>query len=197
MSSSSKETAFQLGSYRFQIADQPAQVDQIQRLLYRTFVQEVGQYADLGTGWHVDKFHHKNTYLVALRDDVVQGMVAMHDQPPFSVADALTDKSCLQDLCPGLLEVRLLAIEPQARGRQLLAGFIWTLHRYALARGYRHLAISGLAEREPMYRRLGFRPLGGAVRRGAAQYIPMLLDLAEITGRMRRNLSVLGRRIGG
>jgi hypothetical protein len=157
---------FRIGSYRFSLVNQPETIEQIHRLLYRTFVVEIGQYPDSGTGRHIDKFHHKNTYLVAMRDGVVKGMLAVHDQPPFSVADAMTCKEVLERLRPKLLEVRLLAVEMEDRGRQILAGFMWALHQYTVRKGYRYLTISGLVERQKMYLRCGFRPLGTPVCRG-------------------------------
>lgn len=188
--------SFQSGSFRFQLATKPEEIEQIHRLLYRTFVLEIGRYPDAGTGRHVDKFHHKNTYFVALRDGDVRGMLAVHGQPPFSVADLVPCKVDLDRLCPKLLEVRLLAVERMERGRQMLAGLTWSLYQYALHQGCQYLAISGLAERQRMYQRMGFRALGAAVRRGQAWFAPMLLDLADLPERVRRDLRVLRRRMG-
>ena len=75
--------------YRFALALSPDEIDQIHRLVYRTFVIEVKQHADPGGERLIDKFHHKNRYLVAKRASEVRGMVAVHDQQPFSVADAI------------------------------------------------------------------------------------------------------------
>jgi GNAT superfamily N-acetyltransferase len=184
------------GDYHLKLADRPEEIEQIQRLLYRTFVLEIGQHPDAGTGRHVDKFHGKNTYLVAERDGQIKGMLAVHDRPPFSVADALVCKEVLERLCPRLLEVRLLAVERDERGRQIFGGLMGALHRYVVGRGYQYLAISGLRERQSMYLRMGFRPLGPAVRRGRACFVPMLLDMADLPQRVRRDLDALRRRMG-
>jgi hypothetical protein len=53
--------------------------------------------------------------------------------------------------------------------------------------------ISGLQERQPMYERLGFKPLGGPVRRGQAYFVPMLLRLSELSERARRTRDALAR----
>src|SRR5262245_7270521 len=102
----------QVGQYVFKRAETSHEFDQIHRLNHRTFVQEIPQHADNGTGVLVDKFHNKNAYLIVLRDDRVVGMVSAHDEPPFSVSERLTDADILNR--PGVrpLEVRLLAIEP-------------------------------------------------------------------------------------
>ena len=56
-----------LGGCSFRLAQSPEEHEQIPQLLHRTFVLEVRQDADPGTGRLIDKFHHKNTYIVAVR----------------------------------------------------------------------------------------------------------------------------------
>lgn len=91
--------------YQFKLADSADEIEQIQRLVYRTFVVEIKQHPDPGEDRLIDKFHHKNRHLVAIRDGRLCGMVAVHDQPPFSVADAIPAPGLLERLCPDLLEV--------------------------------------------------------------------------------------------
>src|SRR5947208_15947168 len=64
-----------LGRYRFKLAETAAEFEQVHRLNYRTFVREIPQHADSGDGSLVDKFHDKNTYILALRDDQIVGMM--------------------------------------------------------------------------------------------------------------------------
>jgi hypothetical protein len=97
--------------YQFKLAESPDEIEQIHRLIYRTFVVEIKQHADSGDERLVDKFHHKNRYLVAVRRGQVCGMVAVHNQPPFSVSDAIPTHGFLERLGPGVLEVRLLTVE--------------------------------------------------------------------------------------
>jgi N-acyl-L-homoserine lactone synthetase len=179
--------------YDFKLADASGEIDQIHRLVYRTFVMEIKQHPDPGDGRLVDKFHHKNRYLVAVRQRQVCGMVAVHDQPPFSVADAIPVSGVLEELVPRLLEVRLLAVEPGLRHRWLFGGLLWGVYDYAQHLGYRYLAISGLRERQGMYERMGFRPLGGPVPRGQAYFVPMLLDLSGLGQRAQRTRDGLAR----
>lgn len=164
-------------------------------LVYRTFVVEIKQHADPGDSRLIDKFHHKNRYLVALRDGRVCGMVAIHDQPPFSVADALPTRGLLERLCPYLLEVRLLAVEPDQRQRRLFGGLLWAVYDYAQQLGCQYLAISGLRERREMYERMGFRPLGDPVQRGQAHYVPMLLRLSDLDEHAQRTRDRLARAV--
>src|SRR5262245_30317850 len=103
----------QVGRYVFKLAETTKEFEQIHRLNYQSFVGEIPQHADTGAGVLVDKFHTKNAYFIVLRDDRVVGMVSAHDQPPFSIADRLSDPSILTRDGTRPLEVRLLALEPE------------------------------------------------------------------------------------
>jgi aspartate aminotransferase-like enzyme len=175
-----------IGHYVFKRAETKQEFDQVHRLNYRTFVTEIPQHQDPGTGLLVDKFHDKSAYLIALRGGRVVAMVSVHDQPPFSVADRLPDPDVLR--LPGThpLEVRLLAIEPAERNSLMFFGMIWFSYNYALAHGKTHMYISGVEERLGLYRRIGFRPLGPAVRSGGASFVPMVLDLYDMPGHILR-----------
>ncbi len=91
-----------LDRYRFKLAETPEEIEAIQRLCYRTFVVEIKQHPDPGSGRLVDKFHARNHYLIGLRQDRVCGMVAVHDRPPFSVSAALPRPEVLECLSPHL-----------------------------------------------------------------------------------------------
>src|SRR5262249_57424397 len=91
---------------------------------YGTFVGEIPQHADTGTGRLIDKFHHKNTYFIALEDKEVVGMVSVHGQPPFSIADRLPDPTVLERPGTRPLEVRLLAIKSEKRHSVVYSGLV-------------------------------------------------------------------------
>src|SRR5437868_10824631 len=101
-----------VGHYLFKRAESKQEFEQVHRLNHRTFLDEIPQHQPTGTGALVDKFHHKNVYLIVLRDERVVGMVSAHDQPPFSIADRLPSPEILLEPGTRPLEVRLLAIEP-------------------------------------------------------------------------------------
>jgi aspartate aminotransferase-like enzyme len=176
----------QVGRYTFKRAETPQEMEQIHRLNYQTFVSEIPQHPDPGTGRLVDKFHHKNAYFIAVEDDQVIGMVCGHDQPPFSVADRLTNPAVIQQ--PGMrpLEVRLLAVRPEKRNSTIFFGLLWTLYEHAESQGYTHLLLSGLQERLPLYQRLGCKPLGPAVPCGQAAFVPMVMTVGHLPARLAR-----------
>jgi aspartate aminotransferase-like enzyme len=164
------------GRYVFKRADAGSEFEQIHRLNYCTFVEEIPQHAPSPRGRLIDKFHAKNTYFVALFEGRVVGMLSVHDRPPFSVADRLPDPSMLDAPSQRPLEVRLLAVEPSHRSGQVLPGLLFSAFQHARDR-YSHLYISGVAQRVEMYERLGFRPLGPAVGSGSAAFVPMRVSL--------------------
>src|ERR1700724_1127801 len=139
------------GKLIFKRAETAAEFEQIHRLNYRTFAEEIQQYAPDGTGVLVDRFHDKNIYYIAVENGRVLGMVAANDQPPFSVEKRLPDSSILSALGGSLLEVRLLAIEPDCRHRPILACLLWELYCHARSRRYSHLVISGITGNLEMY----------------------------------------------
>ncbi|MCC6420653.1 MAG: aminotransferase class V-fold PLP-dependent enzyme [Gemmataceae bacterium] len=176
----------QVGNYVFKRAETKQELEQIHRLNYQTFVSEIPQHPDPGTGILVDKFHTKNQYLIVQREGQVIGMVSVHDQAPFSVADRLPDPTILSR--PGLrpLEVRLLAVEPEERNSTLFFGLVWFMYEHARSNGYTHLFISGVAERVGMYQRLGFTALGPPVRCGQTSFVPMSLTIGDLPEKIRR-----------
>jgi aspartate aminotransferase-like enzyme/predicted N-acetyltransferase YhbS len=180
----------QVGEYIFKRAETREELEQVHRLNYRTFVSEIPQHADPGSGLLVDKFHDKNAYFIALHDDRVVGMVSVHDQPPFSVAERLSDPTILQ--LPGVrpLEVRLLAVEPTRRNTTVFFGLVWHIYEHARSNGYTHLFISGLEDRLPLYRQIGFEPLGPAVRSGSASFVPMMVTVGQLTRKHERALQL-------
>ena len=161
--------------YILKRAETAGEFEQIHRLNYETFVKQLGQHPDTGTGSLVDKFHGRNLYFIVVCHARVAGIVAVHDDPPFSIADRLADLGALDRLGSRLLEVRLLAVAPQERNRAVFPKLICAVYRHACAHGHSHLLISGLQERLGLYRRLGFRALGPAVPCGRASFVPMSL----------------------
>src|SRR6516162_7200661 len=166
--------------YVFKRAVTTEEIEQIHRLNYRTFVTEIPQHHDTGDGRLVDKFHAKNTYFIAVRRDQVVGMISIHDQPPFSIADRLPDPSILTHPDSRPIEVRLLAVAPEQRKTTVMMGLVSQFYEYARAQGYTHAYLSGVVDRVPLYRQFGFEPLGPAVRSGEASFVPMGITISRL-----------------
>ena len=166
--------------YVFKRAVTTEEIEQIHRLNYRTFVTEIPQHHDTGEGRLVDKFHAKNTYFIAVRRDQVVGMISIHDQPPFSIADRLPDPSILTHPDSRPIEVRLLAVAPEQRKTTVMMGLVSQFYEYARAQGYTHAYLSGVVARVPLYQQFGFEPLGPAVRSGEASFVPMGVTISRL-----------------
>jgi predicted N-acetyltransferase YhbS len=181
-------------SYSFRMAGSESDLEGIRRLNHRTFAEELGQHEPNAEGALADRFEHKSRYRIALFDGRVVGMVSMSDEPPWSIEKRLPDPSVLNQLPGPLIEVRLLAIEPEHRHQMVLAGLLGGVLLHARGNGYGSIIISGITAKIAMYERLGFRALGPAVPDGKASFAPMALPLTEVPGRIWRELALYERR---
>ena len=168
-------------STRFKLATTPAEFEQIHRLNYRTFVEEIPQHAPNPDGRHVDKFHADNTYLIGVRDARVIAQIALRRRRPFSLDTKLPDLD--RHLPPGrrLVEVRLLAVDPAHRNGPVPAQLLRFAARHCHARGDDLAVISGAVRRQRLYRAMGFEPFGPIVGTDEAPYQPMFLTLEKFT----------------
>ncbi|MBS0261141.1 MAG: GNAT family N-acetyltransferase [Planctomycetes bacterium] len=184
-----------VGPYVFKQADSADEVEQIHALNYRTFVREIPQHADTGDGRLVDKFHDKNRYFVALRDGRVVGMLAVHDQPPFSIDSRLPDPTLLT--APGTrpLEIRLLSVVPEERGRIVFVRLVSTLFDFVRRSGHTHLFISGIEDRLPLYQGLGFQALGEPIGPEGARFVPMSLSVTRLESLQARTAELWNQRV--
>lgn len=169
--------------YRFKQAETEAEFEQLFRLNHSIFASELGQYGEQSSARLVDKFHAKNQYVIALEGDRVVAMIAIHSEAPYSVAEKLADPRVLDSL-GSLAEIRLLAIHPDHRHGTLLRRLF--VAAYERARGRDAMVISGRVEEQAIYRSLGFRPLGPAVRSGNAEFIPMAVRVSALAVRAKR-----------
>ena len=176
----------QVGGYVFKRAETVAEFEQVHALNYRTFVGEMAQYPDSGAGRLIDKFHHKNVYFIAVHDGQVVGMVSVHGEPPFSIAERLPDPSILHDPAVKPLEVRLLAVEHEKRNSIVFTGLVWLLYHYAQDTGITHLFISGVKERISLYQQIGFEVAGPPIVSGKATFVPMIAPLNKVIDKKQR-----------
>src|SRR5437870_3772060 len=108
----------------FKSATEDWEFEQIHRLNYKTFVEEIPQHHASPIQRLVDKFHAENTYLIGLRGRKLAGMLAVRGSRPFSLDQKLEQLDSF--LPPGrkVCEIRLLAVEKKFRGAQILQGVL-------------------------------------------------------------------------
>jgi len=162
---------------RFKVADDASEIEQIFRLGYETFVEEIPQHPPNPERRHVDRFHDENTYLIAADGEAVVGMLAVRSQRPFSLDQKLGGVDAY--LPPGrrICELRLLAVRPSHRRGVVFRGLIDLLLAHGRARGYDLAIISGTLRQAKLYRHLGFEPFGPLVGTAEAPFQPMYITI--------------------
>jgi aspartate aminotransferase-like enzyme len=171
-------------NYVFRIASEPWEFEQIHRLNYRTFVEEIPQHSPNPDGSLIDKFHAENTYMICLHEDELVGMIAVRGNRPFSLDQKLPN---LDDLLPpatNICEYRLLSVAPGHRKGRVFIGLVAEVARYCLEKGYDLALISGTTRQAKLYRHIGFEPFGPLVGTGDAIFQPMYLTLATAERRI-------------
>ncbi len=162
----------------FKIASETEEFEQIHRLNYRTFVEEIPQHPTNNEKMLVDRFHDENTYLVCLDGSEVAGMIAMRSGRPFSLDDKVPGLDSYLPSGASVCEFRLLAVEPSYRK----PGVFLNLLKFAVSEGIKmgyNLAIaSGTLRQTRLYSRIGFVPFSSPVGTVEASYQPMYLTLS-------------------
>ena len=172
----------------FKSATEDWEFEQIHRLNYKTFVEEIPQHQPSATQRLVDKFHPENTYLICLQNKKLVGMLAVRGNRPFSLDQKLPDLDVHLPRGRTICEIRLLALEKKfrgARGGQILQGILALLWQHGVEKGYDLAIISGTTRQFKLYQHLGFVPFGPVVGAGEAQFQPMYVTLEtfEVTAR--------------
>jgi aspartate aminotransferase-like enzyme len=163
----------------FKIACEESEFEQVFRLNYKTFVEEIPQHPPNPEKRLVDRFHHENAYLIALDAGQLIGMMAVRDQRPFSLDEKLGNID--RYLPPGrkICEIRLLSVLPSHRNGIVFQGLLKLLLEYGRSQRYNLAVISGTVRQQKLYKHLGFVPFGPMVGSKDAQFQPMYLTLEE------------------
>ena len=169
----------------FKMATEPFEFEQIYRLGYDTFVQEIPHYRAGIPGRFVDRFDHENHYAICLHKDWLLGMVAVRGTRPFSLDEKLPNLDRWLPQGHTVCEIRLLAVEKSYRSGRVAQGLFQHLFQYCRTQRYTLAAISGILKQQKLYRHLGFVPFGPPVRTVAAQFQPMYITLNTIDRRLQ------------
>ena len=177
-----------LTSLTFKMVSEDWEYEQIHRLNYQTFVQEIPQHEPNSEKRRVDPFHSNNTYFSCLEGDELIGMVSVNDARPFSLdlkfqALDMTLDSFL-DFKRSICEIRLLAVRKDRRHGRVVQGLLTMLVNHCVEREYELGIVSGTLTQEKFYDRLGFRPFGPVVGAPGAQFQPMCIDIRECHQRL-------------
>ncbi|MFN2457372.1 MAG: GNAT family N-acetyltransferase [Chitinophagaceae bacterium] len=160
---------------------------QIYQLNYQTFVEEIPQHMRNENRVLVDKFHSRNNYLIAKKEEQVIGMVCYCTERPFSLDHKLKD---LDDYLPSyskIAEVRLLSIKPENRNGKLAYDMLKALCSELIRQGIDSAVISGTIRQLPLYKKLGFKAFGPLVGTQDAAYQPMFITTKQLRSDFRSN----------
>jgi hypothetical protein len=172
----------------FKVANEDWEFEAIHRLNYRTFVEEIPQHEPSPAQRLVDKFHAENTYLIGLSGRTLAGMLAVRGNRPFSLDHKLPNLDSHLPAGRTICEIRLLSVEKQFRGAQVLQGILALLWQHGLERGYDLAIISGTTRQFKLYQHLGFVPFGPLVGTGDARFQPMYVTLETFESAAREFL---------
>lgn len=161
---------------RFKVAGEAEEFEQVFRLAYETFVEEIPQHPPNAERRHVDRFHDENTYVIALDGDELVGMCAIRGERPFSLD--LKVGNVDDYLPPGrqVCELRLLAVRAAYRRGPVFRGLVDLVVRHGRAQGYDLAIISGTLRQEKLYKHFGFIPFASLVGSDEAPFQPMYLS---------------------
>lgn len=160
---------------RFKIASEESEFEQIHRLNYKTFVEEIPQHQAGTAGRLVDRFHAENTYFICLDGQKLAGMVCWRAQRPFSLDLKLTGLDSYLPPGRSMCEIRLLAVEKGYRNSTVLRGLLEQVVHYCRRSGCDLALISGTTRQQKLYHHLGFVPFGPLVGHPPALFQPMYL----------------------
>ncbi|MDG2220198.1 MAG: hypothetical protein P8L85_02400 [Rubripirellula sp.] len=180
--------------YCFKRLDTQAEQEQVNRLLYQTFVLEIPRYKDPGRKSLIDRFHDRNLYFIAVFEQQVCGVLAVHGGPDFSTSKALDDPGKLRELAGPCLEARIFAVKPSHRFGVVFGGLAKLVFTHAVEKGFANILISGLATKQTMYQRMGFRALGQATLRGGDYFVPMTMEVDRVPSKILKDIARFSQR---
>jgi aspartate aminotransferase-like enzyme/GNAT superfamily N-acetyltransferase len=175
----------------FKIASEQSEFEQIHRLNYQAFVEEIPQHPPNAEHRLVDRFHAENTYVICTSGERVLGMTAIREKRPFSLDEKLEK---LQSSLPehrAVCELRLLAVDREHRNSRVFQGLLLKVCEYCENRGYDLAIMSGTTRQLKLYQQLGFVSFGPQVGTGEALFQPMYLTLSAYHGLKARSRTFL------
>ncbi len=164
-----------MAEYSFKIANEPWEIDQIHRLNYETFAEEIPQHQRNPERILIDKFHNENSYVICRNGTQVVAMLAVRGKRPFSLDTKLPDLDRYLPSHRGLCEIRLLSVRKDCRRSRIVHGLLESTARFCLEQGFDLAVISGILQQQKLYEHMGFIPFGPVVGSDGAKFQPMYL----------------------
>lgn len=160
----------------FKTAEEPWELEQVYRLNYRTFVEEIPQHDPNPERRLVDRLLDHSTCFIGLAGRQVVGMIAVSDQRPFSLDRKLRDLDLYLPPARRPCELRLLSVEKEHRRGVVFKGLFRLAVRHAQENDYDLAVISATESQIRLYRHIGFVPFGPPLGTPAAPFQGMYLS---------------------
>lgn len=170
----------------YRIAREPWVLEQIHRLNYRTFVEEIPQHPPNPHRLLVDPLLGRSTPFVCLEGRRLLGMMMISGERPFSLDRKLPDLDSYLPSPSTPCEVRLLMIEPGHRMGRIFGDLVVRVARWGRMQGYDLALISATVHQMKLYRHLGFVPFGPPIGTAAAPFQAMYVTWDRVAESVRR-----------
>ncbi len=164
------------------------ELEQIRRLTYETFVEEIPQHASRSDRLLTDKFEEENTYFICLDQGRLVGMLALRARRPFSLDGKLAEVDSYLPPHTSPCEFRLLSVRPAYRKQRVAVGLMALAWKTCRNRGHDLALISGTTRQLKLYAHIGFQPFGPLVGTPGAEFQPMFLTLEQFRAGLERTL---------
>ena len=155
--------------------------EQIYKLNYETFVEEVPQHEKNVDRRLIDKYHDKNNYLIAKKNNEVLGMICYNSIRPFSLDQKLDNLDKYLPSYSKLVEVRLFAVTKNSRKGVVAHRLLKHCINLLLDQGFDLALISGTVRELKLFRKIGLVPFGPRIGQDNAMFQPMYVTLKNLS----------------
>jgi aspartate aminotransferase-like enzyme/GNAT superfamily N-acetyltransferase len=165
--------------FKYKIADQQWEFEEIKRLNYEIFVEEIPQHQRRQDRSLTDKFHDENIYFICISEKNLIGMVAIRNKRPFSIDQKLENIDAYLPQAKSICEVRLLAVKPQFRRSRISFNLLIYVAQFCQQQGYDLVVISAVLNQRKLYEHMGFKAFGPLVGTPQVRFQPMYMTLKD------------------
>ncbi len=156
--------------------------DKIHLLNHTIFAAEIPQHKEQENNRLVDAFHEKNTYVLALIERELIGMVCYNADRPFSLDTKIENLDTFLPPHKNLVEIRLFSVKKEWRKRGVAISMLQLLIPHLINKGYDLGVISASLNELELYNNIGATPFGKLVGSEVVPYQPMYFQINNLKG---------------
>ena len=174
----------------FEVVTDPDDLEQVYRLNYATFVDEIPQHEPNPEGRLVDPLLQRSSCYACKDDGELVGMVVVNGTRPFSLDKKLDDLDRYLPEGSRPCEIRLLAVKPDRRQGRIFIGLMRCVLEYCDDHAYDIAVCSAAASQARMYRHAGCQAFGPQLGTAEAPFRGMYINRAMLSPVTRRLLGL-------